>query len=494
MIRRFSVQKLNYLSLTNEIWCIGCGKRLNDMLRMYRNEVFVEKISVLMDNNCKLWGVWKQTGRKEVAVCGTNIIKEKGNKHVLLIITSDNYMAIYKEIAKDIKARKMISCLYPVYYRILTKTIMNICCHFPLKRQLLFYAGKEPHENADAIVQYLKNEYQGKKYRIVYLTDKEEKEAGIIYLSKKSICCKSSVWQVIRYCWFYSKSAFLFYENEYLAKVRSDQKLIYLNHGTIPLKKVSDVLKQPRQVDYALCPSRGCAKLYNAQYGIPIEKQLYIMPPRVWFLFQKKHVLYNWINRKKKQVIIWLPTFRRLKGTQRTDSFLVNPFPLLTEEDGFQKVDKTLEKNNQLLLIKKHPREKGDLKIPDFCKNIVSITEETLQKKGLLLQEVLGETAALITDYSGIAFEYMLLKRPICYVITDMKEYFRGFAVDHPFDYMPGVKVQTLSELLNFLESVRLGMDEYQKERNNLIKQLFGENRYKNGAKELIAALDNIRK
>ena len=100
----------------------------------------------------------------------------------------------------------------------------------------------------------------------------------------------------------------------------------------------------------------------------------------------------------------------------------------------------------------------------------------------------------MITDYSGIAFEYMLLKRPICYVITDMKEYFRGFAVDHPFDYMPGVKVQTLSELLNFLESVRLGMDEYQKERNNLIKQLFGENRYKNGAKELIAALDNIRK
>ena len=65
MIKRFSVQRLNYLSHTKEIWCIGCGKRFNEMLEMYRKESFVEKISVLMDSNSNLWGVSKQVGKNK---------------------------------------------------------------------------------------------------------------------------------------------------------------------------------------------------------------------------------------------------------------------------------------------------------------------------------------------------------------------------------------------------------------------------------------------
>lgn len=491
MIKRFSVQKLNRFSRHYEIWCIGCGKRFTDIINLYEKEAFVQKISVLMDSNHRLWGTFRKIGEREINICNPQIIKEKGNSNILLIITSDFYRDIIKIIGKDIKNKKILGCIYPIYYHALAERIMSVCSCFPIKRQLLFYAGSEPHENADAVVEYLTKEYKGKKYKIIYLTDQEKEYVeGITFLNKNLLCCKSSIWQVWYFCWLYARSAYLFYEDTPLKKVNSKQKLIYLNHGTIPLKKVSDVLKQPEEVDYAICPSENCADFYRVQYGISIEKLFYLMPPRVQFILQKKKVLHNFIDIEKKQVIIWLPTFRQLSGTERSDSIEENPFYLLAGKNDYRKIEEILKENNQILLLKPHPREKNSFKVPDFCNNILLLSEKNLKKNGLTLQSILGETHALITDYSGIAFEYILLERPICYIVGDMEQYFRGFSVEQPFDYMPGQRVQTLEEMIQFLKEVRLGIDRYQEERHILINRLFGKYAYQNGAETLIKEMD----
>ena len=89
------------------------------------------------------------------------------------------------------------------------------------------------------------------------------------------------------------------------------------------------------------------------------------------------------------------------------------------------------------------------------------------------LQELLSQTDALLTDYSGIAFEYLLLNHPIGYVLEDVEEYLPGFSVDCPEDFMPGEKIRDMSDLELFLYNVFRGKDVWKEERVALRDKIF---------------------
>lgn len=484
-LNRYSVTQLNRLSRNNEIWCFGCGKRFNEMLAIYEDEIFVKKISTIIDNNSSLWGIKKKIFNHECEISGFQQINSCHDKRIILIITSDRYNEIYASIADKIKNGNISVTIYPVYYYSYTKTIMNLCSCIPAKRQILFYAGKEPHDNADEIVRYLNQEYQGKKFSIVYLDEASGTDLQKVkHINKFTLRKKNKIQDVIGYCLAYGRSRYLCYENETLEKVRDNQVLFYLNHGTIPLKDVSDVLKQSIAVDYGTCPGEGCAEIYANQYGIDVNKQIYMMPARVnkMLCCEKKEC--------GQQVIVWLPTFRSLEGSDRRDSLEANP--LVGILDYYESLNDFLKLNNQILIIKKHPREKNNLDVPLTCGNIKIIDDRQLEEKGITLQELLKNVDALLTDYSGIAFEYMLLNRPIGYVIFDMDKYVRGFSVKNPYDYMPGMHIKNIDGLKEFLTNLKLGDDEYYKKRLQLVNQLFGEHAYENGAEKLINFIDSL--
>ncbi len=491
MVKRLSVQELNKISVKKEVWCFGCGKRLNDMLNLYRKESFVQRITKLIDNNEKIHGHIKKIGESQVCITGADVIRKKGSCNVILLITSDSYNVIYEGLKEEIK-EYMISCyVYPIYYYSVTEKLIRFFSRFPIRRQMIFMAGSEPHENADAIVRYHTEEYKGRKYKIIYLTDgKAVKNQPVIYLDKNLVRLRANIIKVIRYCWLYAGTAYLLYENEPIHKVRCEQKLFYMNHGTIPLKRVNDVLSQPEEVDFALCPSKRCAQLYEEQYHVARNKQLYIMPPRIQtFLYHQKSIE-QIIPLRGRQIIIWLPTFRQLRGTERRDSAVMETLSILKNQEVFAKLDCKLKQNRQLLVIKPHPREETEERIPDFCSHIKIITDEKLNSNNLVLHEIMGNTAALITDYSGIAFEYLLLNKPICYLIGDMDEYTRGFSVKFPKEYMPGPKVKNLMEFFDFLDDVKSNKDTYQTERKQVMKKIYDENIWENGAEKLIEFLD----
>ncbi len=495
-IKRISVDSLNRLAKSRNIWCIGCGKRLFEMLEIYSDEPFVQNINGLLDNNEKLWGVSKQFKNKKLTIENPILLKEMEYKKIVLLITSDHYEEIYKSIIQYLDHKKNISVyLYPQIYFQWAETILKVSGLLPVKRQILFYAGNEPHDNADEIVRYLKEEYCGKKYSIVYLEDRKciTGADNIIHLDKWTMAKKNRLKDIINYCVVYARSRYICYENEALFKISKKQKLIYLNHGTIPLKNVSDVLKQPADVDFATCPGEGCALLYEQQYNIAREKQIYMMPARVNRMLTSQGRLHSLINADGKKVILWLPTFRQLAGSERRDSVNSDPVSLLSKHK--EEINQILQENNQILVIKKHPREKASIVIPSALKCIKVLDDNYLQKKGISLQELLKDTDALITDYSGIVFEYMLLDRPIGYVITDIEQYHRGFAVANTEEYMPGYKINNISELKYFLQSVKGDVDKdiYSSCRNELVNKLFGRHAYDNGAKELIDFMDNLK-
>ncbi len=488
MINEISVDKLNKLSKKKKIWCIGCGKRLYELNDLYMQEKFIKHVDVLLDNDKHLWGKTQNIGNKTLII--ENPYKLYKNKmEIVLLITSDHYNEIFESVKKYIENQKVTVYRYPQVYSKWTNILFRIAGCFPMKRQLLFYAGKEPHDNADEIVRYLNSTYSKKMYTVIYLEDENHCNInGIKFLNKWTIRKKSSFIKLFIYCFMYSRSKYLLYENEALTKVNNKQKLIYLNHGTIPLKNVSDVLKQPESVDYATCPGEGCADLYEKQYGIIKSKNIYMMPARVNHMLECKGKLHNICNAENKQIILWLPTFRQLVQSSRKDSKIVDPILLLRE--NFEYVHDFLKRNNQIIAIKKHPREKIDLEIPPNSTNIIVLSEKILNSEGVCLQELLKDADALLTDYSGISFEYMLLDKPIGYVLYDIQSYYRGFSVENIDEYMPGKKIKDISDLICFLKFVKQNKDDFKIDRKLLVNKLFDKHAYKNGAKELIDFLD----
>lgn len=497
MLKNYSVEKLNQISKKKEIWCWGCGKKFNDMLYLYRQEPFVSRISALIDINSSLWGVLKEVGGKKIPVTSYDKVRRSRNGKILILITTERCQEVYAFISEKFGAGNLLCCKNPESYFTYAAVLQSLSGLFPVRRQILFQAGDEPHENAKALINYLTNEYKGKPYRLLLLEERNSHDMsgfpGVTVVDKDALRKKNSFKENFRYCFQVSASRFLIYENEPLKKLNKRQKLIFLNHGTIPLKDVSDVLRQPEEVDFTTCPSKGCAQIYERQYGLPGEKHLYMLPPRTELIKKSKYQLEKIIETGGRQVILWLPTFRALKGTDRRDSVHTDIIPLLKDRKHFEVLNQSLCDNHQLLLIKKHPKERGSLQIPGFCQNIELLTDEELFLAGLSLQEILGDTAALLTDYSGIAFEYLLLGNPIGYVLSDIGDYRRGFAYDNPEDYMPGMKINTLQELIRFLHELRNGTDRYKSEREKLVQQLFQGNERKNSSQEFIGFLDNLQ-
>ena len=75
-------------------------------------------------------------------------------------------------------------------------------------------------------------------------------------------------------------------------------------------------------------------------------------------------------------------------------------------------------------------------------RNITLITEKQLKKEDMEFYETLNAADLLITDYSSVYFDYLLLDRPLIFVPVDLEEYIetRGLLLE-PYDaWTPGPK------------------------------------------------------
>lgn len=500
MVNRYSVEQLNHLSKKREVWCWGCGFRFGLMIKEYSQEPFLKRAVGLIDSNEKNQNKTRKIGNKDVIIYSPNVIKSEGKK-ILLIISSDAVNEIYnfaKEIYQDMD---IIYSLYPTVYYNKSNWIKKICCKLPFRRSLLFYVGSnnsQPHENADAIQKYIEEEYKGKKYKIVYLSDYPcDMPIGVKQISLSDIRNKANLFKIVRYYYWYSVSKYIMYESTAIDKIRENQVKIYLNHGTIPLKKVKDVLAQPEDLSYAVCPGEGCAKFYVEQYAVPYEKLIFAMPPRISQIFvdacEKVDTV---LNSKNKQLIVWLPTFRKLERgdkSERKDSNAENPIIELLQSSAINQIQNVLKKNNQILVVKFHPREKEAFNIEGRYENVIVISDYELIESGINTHQLMNRANAMISDYSGVTFEYMLLDREIGYFIPDYDEYSRGFSVDNALDYMPGIKMKNVDDLLSFFYELKEGSDSFRNQRNKLVEKLFGDIDAKSGARELLQFIDGVK-
>jgi CDP-glycerol glycerophosphotransferase (TagB/SpsB family) len=174
--------------------------------------------------------------------------------------------------------------------------------------------------------------------------------------------------------------------------------------------------------------------------------------PRTDALFESKDYLSDLleINIKKfDKVVIYMPTYRIGYGNQKDgrtfDSTNIFRLKSYVHKDFLN----YLERNNILFLLKLHPYEETLYKEVALGKNIKWITNDILVEKELSIYNLLSNTDILITDYSSIYFDFLLLDKKIIFLPVDLDYYKknRGFELE-PYEFWtPGEKVFCIDDL-----------------------------------------------
>ncbi|WP_297070270.1 CDP-glycerol glycerophosphotransferase family protein [Thermococcus sp.] len=109
-----------------------------------------------------------------------------------------------------------------------------------------------------------------------------------------------------------------------------------------------------------------------------------------------------------------------------------------------------LETNSALLVIKPHKLVAEAIKaeIKD-SENVKLLTNDMLTKNLLTINDVMGAFDVLITDYSSIYEDYILLERPVVFYLPDRRELEEksGFLLPYNF-FAPGEKPEDPEELM----------------------------------------------
>ena len=90
------------------------------------------------------------------------------------------------------------------------------------------------------------------------------------------------------------------------------------------------------------------------------------------------------------------------------------------------------------------------------------------------MYDFIGYSDALISDYSSISVDYLLLDKPIGFTLDDYEAYKegRGFVFDNPLEFMPGAHLYDMEQMQDFLKQVAKGNDGWKQEREKVIHQM----------------------
>ena len=192
--------------------------------------------------------------------------------------------------------------------------------------------------------------------------------------------------------------------------------------------------------------------------------------PRNDLLFCKidmKRIIPNYNGEK---IVVSMVTFKQsvsnYEDSPKADYYSLN---VVDKEEDLKRLNSILANNNIYLLIKIHHLQDLSFLKNTNLTNIIYLQDKDLAERGIQLYELLATSDALMTDYSSVFYDYLFVDKPIGFLIDDLKNYERGFCVQDPLAAMPGEKIYTCDELIQFLDSVNKGIDNYQSVRNDML-------------------------
>ena len=252
--------------------------------------------------------------------------------------------------------------------------------------------------------------------------------------------------------------------NFLVKKLSSKQKKIQLWHG-IPLKRMNklvDVL-----YDYHISTSDFVNKTSlsavvqakkHLDFGYPRNDLLLKEHDKLDLLFVDLEI-YNLA--KENKVIVYMPTHRESEPSLGNKSIKELPLDL-------EKLNDFIKNQNIFFILKLHPFVSKLYENENFS-NIFFYESQSD------IYPVLKYTDILITDYSSVYFDFLLIDKPIIFFDYDYEEYssnMNGFVYDYE-ENAPGEKIRTQVKLEQSIEKILNGKDLFKKQRMDILNKFF---------------------
>jgi len=322
---------------------------------------------------------------------------------------------------------------------------------------ILFTSYPDMSDNSYAFYEYMLKGYADNRLYI-WLVEPNFTIKNIESLQHTKIISKKSILGFYYYC----RSKYIFYTHGLYNDIGNSKNQIVVNlwHG-MPLKNIGyldNKLEFP-EANFTIATSPVFQRIMSKAFKQPLEQVLVCGQPRNQYLLTKDiNILkkFGLGENSYKNVIAWLPTYRKSNfGDVRNDGITQDLLPLVNKNE-LKILDSYFGEKKIFCFIKLHPMDTLTKKDFDSYINIRVLTNQDFNSLDVQLYSFLANTDALLTDYSSVYIDYMLTKKPIGFIIPDIKEYSntRGFAFDNVLKRLPGTIIQDFSEIKLFIESL----------------------------------------
>lgn len=312
--------------------------------------------------------------------------------------------------------------------RLLNKIWRCFCSVLPLRNVVLFYSVRADGkllENAKAVYDSL----DAKKIIFAHKLPHSVKikPLAYLYLMTSKVIVTDDYVRYMR-----------------VIKLRKGQKLIQIWHACGAFKKFgldAPSLLTPEeekathsQYSAVVVTAEKCRESYAGAFGISKEICLPLGLPRTDSLIKsapqmRENIFGKHPELKDKKIYLFCPTFREEDG-KRVE---YNP------EINWKKFSESM-KDDEIFIIRRHPLMDYRFENGEYA-NILDLSNDSTL-------ELTAVSDAIITDYSSVIYDAVLLDVPTVFYCPDHKKYERGFYLDFP-DGLPGEMVTKSEDLLD---------------------------------------------
>lgn len=227
-----------------------------------------------------------------------------------------------------------------------------------------------------------------------------------------------------------------------------------------------------RRPDYFLSTTPFETIPFSSAFRIPVSRCMEFGYPRNEILtmseakriefvqkyeFRETHSIIQTIQYGYDKVYVYMPTWR---DSQRD---------LFTQNFNLVRIDEIMRANNALMILKPHANTVAEESIFQQFKNILFVDSR------IDIYPILPYTNVLITDYSSILYDYILMKgKDVILYLYDYEEYVKERDFFAPFDEnVVGKKIYDFEALCSCVEQEDYKINE--EERTRIIEKFWGE-------------------
>jgi hypothetical protein len=332
--------------------------------------------------------------------------------------------------------------------RLLRVTLTVFSGVVPQSRSVVVSAYPETEGNALEVARALLRRYAG---RVVWLRESGPAPAEVLELAKQGMVLvpKASLRGLVAYL----RAEVVFFTHGLYGSPRPTARKTIVNlwHGDGPkdVRPENGVGGQISSTWFV-----GSTALFSgyqaAAFGVPEDHVLLSGNPRtdqLWRPVDAERLARLGIT---GDFVVWMPTFRRTRavGAMREQSELGEG-----ADDGHEQVQALLaglRARGLQLVIKPHPMDAEER----LWEGAVTITDADLVRAGASLYGVLGAARGLVTDYSSVWVDYLLLDRPMAFLVPDRDSYTRQLLPADVLDWAPGELVGPCEPFAQFLDDL----------------------------------------